>query len=111
MQMRENKIVCTNLSPQKDVFEHVKTQCNRRLGNYPRGNILTIDVIKQDGKVQVPWILVANSARQAKKGLIKSIVKRYLLELLLFTVRENHLASASGVTSGRTERPCGTEKT
>lgn len=47
----------------------MKTQCNRRLGNYPRGNILIIDGIKQDGKVEAPWILVANAAGEAKNGL------------------------------------------
>lgn len=58
--------------PQKEVLKHVKTQCNRRLRNHPRGNMLRIDGIKQDGKVEVPWILIAHAAREDKNGFVRA---------------------------------------
>lgn len=62
-----------------------------------------IDGIKQDGKVEAPWILVANAGREAKKRFVR-IVKR------AFAVRENHLISGSGKISHGTGRQCGSEK-
>lgn len=56
-------------------LKHVKIQCNKRLGDYPREDILTIDGIKQDGKVEAPWISVANAAREAKKRLARVFSK------------------------------------
>lgn len=54
----------------------MKTQCNSRLGNSPRGNMLIIenewlDGIKQDGKGEAPWILIATASTEAKKGPVK----------------------------------------
>lgn len=33
--------------------------------------MLIIDGIKQDGKVEAPWILIANAAREAKKRRVR----------------------------------------
>lgn len=54
----------------------MKTQCNNRLGNSPRGSMLIIenewlDSIKQDGKAEAPWILIATVSREANKGPVR----------------------------------------
>lgn len=34
--------------------------------------MLRIDGIKQDGKVEVPWILIAHAAREDKNGFVRA---------------------------------------
>ena len=71
----------------------MKAQCNSRLGNSPGGNMLIIENewlegIKQDGKAEAPWILIATASREAKKGLLEYSRKVSLGELAVYCMRK-----------------------
>lgn len=71
------------------ILKLIEAHCNSRLGSSPKGTILIIenewaDGIKQDGKAEAPWILIATASREAKKEHVT--VEGYHLEHLLFSI-------------------------